>query len=67
MFIGSTNFEPSELQSCDCYGEAFLSVQQYKNRYVLTGLFIPDSVLLVNNFNYKIFYCICLNQGYTYD
>lgn len=47
---GSIGIEHSELQSCDCYGEAFLSVQQYKNRRVLTGLFIPESVLLVYHF-----------------
>ena len=46
-FLANVNIEHSEIQSCDCYGEAFLSVQQYKNRRVLTGLFIPESVLLV--------------------
>lgn len=52
---GNTQVEMSELQSCDCYGEAFLTVQQYRNRRVLTGLFIPEAVLLVKIINSKYF------------
>lgn len=47
FFSGISATEYSELEACDCYGDAFLSVQSYKNRRVLSGLFIPESVLMV--------------------
>lgn len=48
--------EVSELQSCECYGEAFMSVQQFRNRRVLTGFFTADSVLEVNDFIRFLFF-----------
>lgn len=39
--------EYSELQECDCDGSSFVTVQQFKKRKILTGLFEQTAVLLV--------------------
>jgi len=51
--LGKSDTE-TELQSCECYGEAYMSVQQFRNRRVLTGYFTADSVLQVSKYLYVI-------------